>query len=189
MLFFSKDQEITTLWHYTDNIFSPERLFHYCTVGGAAWCRLRPSQHWASVSVKGANCQFIRKRNLPSYLIFDFVDGIKKPTDPGGAILLLEVLWMRKNKTCIWQGQAQEFGLNPPRPNPKEDPISSKTQSRATLKSWRLVYITFVILLKYTDKLDHRLDIWCLQSPVWFFRVSEWIFSYVLFHVVSLVWG
>ena len=32
----------------------------------------------------------IRRRILSSNLIFDFVNGIKKPTDPGGAILLLK---------------------------------------------------------------------------------------------------
>ena len=31
-----------------------------------------------------------------TYLIFDFVDGIKKPTDPSCAILLLKAILMRK---------------------------------------------------------------------------------------------
>lgn len=42
------------LLRYIVDVFSPERLCRYCIVGGAAGCKLRPSQHWASVSVRQA---------------------------------------------------------------------------------------------------------------------------------------
>ena len=49
---------------YIIDVSSPERLCRYCIVGDAAGCRLRPSQHWASVSGKGKKLSVDQKKEL-----------------------------------------------------------------------------------------------------------------------------